>query len=361
MDTKYKILIVDDEEDIELLIRQKFRNQVREKEYEFIYAKNGVEALELLAEHPDLDMVFSDINMPEMDGLTLLKKISQQNPLVRTVMISAYSDMSNIRQAMNNGAFDFIGKPIDFEDFKNTMLKTLQFVAHFRDSLQAIQENSILSIRTQELAKKNQEVELLLKEIHHRVKNNLQTISSLLNLQSATIKDANALKAVRQSQDRVRSMSLIHQKLYHKQNFSKVEMKDYFETMCGIMLDAFGVADKKVSFQFPMAQLELDVDTAIPVGLIANELITNALKYAFPEDQTGVISISLTQENPQRYCLRIADNGVGIPNGIPAKPTEGSGFGSRLVQLLAIQLNGELVLNTDQGVEMLLWFQPLVA
>ena len=116
-------MVVDDEEDIELLIRQKFRNQVREKEYEFIYAKNGVEALALLAEHPDLDMVFSDINMPEMDGLTLLKEIRNQNPLIRTVMISAYSDMSNIRQAMNSGAFDFIGKPIDFDDFENTMQK----------------------------------------------------------------------------------------------------------------------------------------------------------------------------------------------------------------------------------------------
>jgi two-component sensor histidine kinase len=358
MNSTHKILIVDDETDIELLIRQKFRKQIQEQQYTFLYAKNGQEALDIVRENPDLDMVFSDINMPEMDGLSLLRELSMLNPQLRTVIISAYNDMSNIRIAMNRGAFDFIGKPIDFEDFTNTLHKTLQFVEHFKSSAQAIQENNILNLRTQELARKNQEIELLLKEIHHRVKNNLQTISSLLNLQSATITDPNALKAVRESQDRVRSMSLIHQKLYHGKNIASVEMKDYFETMAAALLSTFGLSRNKVSLYFPMSPLELDVDTAIPLGLIANELITNSLKYAFPEARSGRISISLQQEPDQSYCLCIADDGVGIASDVnPA--ANGGGFGSRLVQLLAIQLNGKVEVVSGQGLSTRVCFTPL--
>lgn len=359
MNTTRKILVVDDEDDLELLIRQKFRSQIREHQYEFIFAHNGVEALSRLEEHPDLDMVFSDINMPEMDGLVLLKEIHERNPLLRTVMISAYSDMANIRLAMNRGAFDFIGKPLDLEDFERTLQKTLQFADHFKNSMIAIQENNILNIRTQQLAKKNEEIELLLNEIHHRVKNNLQTISSLLNLQSATITDPHALKAVRESQDRVRSMSIIHQKLYHGNNVTAVEMKDYFETMGAVMLDAYGVRQDKVKLEFPMTELELDVDTAIPLGLIANELITNALKYAFPEDRHGTISIGLSLEFENTYCLRIADDGIGIPAVVQPPSAAGTGFGSRLVNLLAMQLNGTVASKTDQGVETIIRFQPL--
>jgi len=359
MNTTRKILVVDDEQDLELLIRQKYRSEIRQQQYTFFFAQNGVEALNMLDEHPDLDMVFSDINMPVMDGLTLLQEINERNPLLRTVIISAYSDMANIRVAMNRGAFDFLGKPLDFEDFERTLHKTLQFAEHFKNSLRAIQENSILNIRTQQLAKKNEEIELLLNEIHHRVKNNLQTISSLLNLQSATITDPQALKAVRESQDRVRSMSIIHQKLYHGNNVTSVEMKDYFETMGAVMLDAYGVRQDKVKLEFPMTQLELDVDTAIPLGLISNELITNALKYAFPEDRPGTISIGLTQEPENTYCLRIADDGIGIPTGVQTPSPGGTGFGSRLVNLLTMQLNGTVSSNTEQGVETIIRFQPL--
>lgn len=356
MSNKRKILIVDDEADIELLIRNKFRRQIRDNQYEFVYAKNGIEALAKLQEHPDLDMVFSDINMPEMDGLSLLREINSVNPLLRTVMISAYSDMANIRQAMNRGAFDFIGKPIDFDDFENTLSKTLQFVEHFKTSYQAIEENSILNLRTQELAKKNQEIELLLKEIHHRVKNNLQTISSLLNLQSATISDPAALKAVQESQNRVRSMSLIHQKLYQDKNLATVEMKDYLETLAQTLLDTYGNMEGRVKLHFPMSELELDVDTAIPLGLIANELITNSLKYAFSAGREGKIEVSLILGDDQQYCLRISDNGLGIQN---QGNESGTGFGSRLILLLAIQLNGQVEIQDDRGVTTLIKFPPL--
>lgn len=121
-----KMLVVDDEPDLESLIRQKFRKQIRENEYQFLFAHNGLEALTNLADHPDVSLVLSDINMPEMDGLTLLTKINEiKKPGLKAVIVSAYGDMANIRTAMNRGAFDFVTKPIDFNDLDLTINKTL--------------------------------------------------------------------------------------------------------------------------------------------------------------------------------------------------------------------------------------------
>jgi sigma-B regulation protein RsbU (phosphoserine phosphatase) len=121
-----KILVVDDEPDLELLIGQKFRKQIREKEFFFVFARNGVEALKKLQEDEAMDVILTDINMPEMDGLTLLTKLNELFPLLKSVIVSAYGDMANIRTALNRGAFDFITKPIDFQDLEITLKKTIQ-------------------------------------------------------------------------------------------------------------------------------------------------------------------------------------------------------------------------------------------
>jgi len=145
-----KILVVDDEVDLEVLIKQKFRKQIRQNEYEFVFAINGKDALEKLVAIPDMDIVLSDINMPEMDGLTLLTKLNELNPLLKSVMVSAYGDMDNIRTAMNRGAFDFITKPIDFKDLTITMEKTLKHARQIKETLKAIKENNILKMYVDE-------------------------------------------------------------------------------------------------------------------------------------------------------------------------------------------------------------------
>ena len=129
-----------------MLIKQKFRQKIREQQYEFLFAINGNDALEKLKANPDVDIVLSDINMPEMDGLTLLSRLNESNPLIKSVIISAYGDMDNIRAAMNLGAFDFITKPIHFEDLSLTVEKTLRQVEQIRETLKAIRENSILKM-----------------------------------------------------------------------------------------------------------------------------------------------------------------------------------------------------------------------
>ncbi|RZK27546.1 MAG: adenylate/guanylate cyclase domain-containing response regulator [Hymenobacter sp.] len=147
---KTKILVVDDEADLELLIKQKFRRKIRESAYEFIFAANGQEALDRLLEHPDTDIVLSDINMPVMDGLTLLGRLPEASPVTKTVMVSAYGDMQNIRAAMNGGAFDFVCKPVDFNDLELTIEKTATHVQQLRDTMKAIQENNILRMYVDE-------------------------------------------------------------------------------------------------------------------------------------------------------------------------------------------------------------------
>ncbi len=145
-----KILVADDETDLETLIKQKFRQKIREHKYEFIFAVNGNDALEKIRQHPDVDIVLSDINMPEMDGLTLLSYLSESSPLIKSVIVSAYGDMENIRSAMNRGAFDFITKPINFEDLSVTMEKTILHVLQIKETLKAIKENNILRMYVDE-------------------------------------------------------------------------------------------------------------------------------------------------------------------------------------------------------------------
>ncbi len=145
-----KILVADDETDLEMLIKQKFRRQIREQKYEFIFAINGNEALDKLHQNPDIDVVLSDINMPEMDGLTLLGKLKDISPLIKAVIVSAYGDMDNIRTAMNRGAFDFITKPVNFEDLDITVQKTILHVKQLRETLHAIKENNILRMYVDE-------------------------------------------------------------------------------------------------------------------------------------------------------------------------------------------------------------------
>ena len=145
-----KILVADDEADLETLIKQKFRQKIREQQYEFVFAINGNDALDKMLLHPDIAIVLSDINMPEMDGLTLLTKLNESSPLTKTVMVSAYGDMDNIRTAMNRGAFDFVTKPVNFEDLEMTMEKTIRHVNQIKETLKAIKENNILKMYVDE-------------------------------------------------------------------------------------------------------------------------------------------------------------------------------------------------------------------
>ena len=195
------------------------------------------------------------------------------------------------------------------------------------------------------LQQQNEEKEFLLKEIHHRVKNNLEIVSSLLALQSAQVSDPNVAEAMQESQNRVHSMSMIHQRLYQGKNLASIEMKDYFINLSRHVLDSFG-AEERISLEYALENMELDVDTAVPLGLIVNELLTNALKYAFPGDREGKIKIGLKHITTSNIIsLEVADNGIGQSLETPVK---GTGFGTQLIKLLTQQLDGKMK-NTFKG------------
>ncbi len=193
------------------------------------------------------------------------------------------------------------------------------------------------------LSAKNAENELLLKEIHHRVKNNLEVVSSLLALQSAQIDDPGIKDAMQEGQNRVNSIGIVHQKLYQGENLGAIEMKNYFVNLGENILDSFGV-DDRVTIECAMNQLELDIDTAVPLGLIVNEILTNALKYAFPDGRKGKIRIEMNATDDTSFSLKIADDGVGSSGVI-----QGTGFGSQLVTLLTQQLSGSMQYEATEG------------
>jgi two-component sensor histidine kinase len=208
------------------------------------------------------------------------------------------------------------------------------------------------------LAARNTENELLLKEIHHRVKNNLEVVSSLLALQSAQIDDPSVQSAMLASQNRVHSMGIIHQKLYQGENLAAIEMRDYFINLSDNILDSFN-AEGHIKVECNMPKLILDVDTAVSIGLITNELLTNSLKYAFNEKENGAIKISLTEQDATAntegvYLLKISDDGIGKPINEKAK---GTGFGTQLVNLLTKQLDGKLTYEINNGTIVTLMFK----
>ncbi len=190
------------------------------------------------------------------------------------------------------------------------------------------------------------EKQVLLQEIHHRVKNNLQIISSLLSLQSATVQAPEVLRSFFDSQHRIRSMALIHEKLYRSENLTQIDFADYIRDLTAYLWRAHSATERGIGLNVQAEDVLIKIDTAVPCGLILNELISNALKHAFPEGRTGYINIELKQEN-QRLCLVVGDNGVGLPDNFDFNRT--GSLGLQLVATLVSQLDGVLEQISNHG------------
>jgi two-component sensor histidine kinase len=213
--------------------------------------------------------------------------------------------------------------------------------------------NKKLELQQDEIAQQNHslqhllnEKEWLLKEIHHRVKNNLQIVMSLLNSQSAYIDNEPALTAIHDSQHRVHAMSLIHQKIYGSESVSSIDMSYYIRELTSYLADSFNTG-QRIRFEFNLESLEMDVAQAVPLGLILNEAITNAIKYAFPDGNNGVIFISLTRTAPNHSLLCISDNGIGMPPGYSIKKP--GSLGMSLMAGLSEDLDGHFSIESDRG------------
>jgi len=217
---------------------------------------------------------------------------------------------------------------------------------NFIGAIEAIRDITDLRNAEKKLKKSLKEKETLLKEIHHRVKNNLMIISSLLNLQSHYIKDKEALDVFRESQNRAKSMALIHERLYQSTDLKNIDFGDYIRSLTTDLYHSMVSDPGRVNLDLDLEDVKIDINTVVPLGLIVNELVTNSMKYAFPDDECGHIKVELHHEH-ENVVLRVSDNGVGFPRDVDYKNT--NSLGLQLVNNLIIQIDGELELDNNQG------------
>jgi len=198
------------------------------------------------------------------------------------------------------------------------------------------------------------EKEALLKEIHHRVKNNLQVVSSLLGLQSRVVADERTRKMFQESQNRIHSMALLHETLYQSNNLSRIDFPSYIRQLAAHLFHSYGVAPERIHLRTDLDNLSLNLDAAVPCGLIINELISNSLKYAFPDGRQGEVRIELREQTDSMARLVVADNGVGLRSDIDLMTARTLGL--RLVRSLADQLGAKIEMKSQVGTEVQLTF-----
>jgi two-component sensor histidine kinase len=214
------------------------------------------------------------------------------------------------------------------------------FVAVFEDITERKEYES-------QLEQSIKEKEVLLKEVHHRVKNNMQVISSILNLQSSYIEDETALSILRESQDRIKSMSFVHESLYQSNTLSEVNFSEYIENISRNLFHSYGRPEGGISLDFELEEIYLNLDTSIPCGLIINEVVSNSLKYAFEGREIGRILIEFGRLPDGRLKLIVGDNGIGLPDNFDVENAESLGL--QLVTTLITQIGGELDIQVKDG------------
>lgn len=238
------------------------------------------------------------------------------------------------------------------------VLAYLKFRTEQREEFQRLQLEKKVNQRTIELTKQKEERELLLKEIHHRVKNNLQIINSLINLQAGQIKDAESLKVFEECKNRIKSMAIIHTKFYESSDFSKIDLAEYVQHLVKDLIHTYNV-NKQIELQCNLHSHQMGIDTVIPVGLILNEIISNSLKYAFAKSDKGIIDISLTRDGVTgEYEMIIGDNGAGFDKSNFTQNNNDS-LGFELIKILSEQLNGTVTILDRPGTYYKLIFKEI--
>jgi two-component sensor histidine kinase len=273
--------------------------------------------------------------------------------------------LEETQRAVLNVLEDFSGEKARLEGTQSAMLNLLEDFDRERVKTEAARLSLQLSnaqlqtemeerTKAEEQVKKSlQEKEVLLREIHHRVKNNLQIIQSMLNLQLPQIEDEKAIALFKESQNRVYSMALIHEKLYQSEALSTIDFHEYITSLVTYLFNAYGAAGKAIRPVICMDDISLDVDTTIPCALIINELVSNSLKYAFPgpkrAEGPAVIRVELRREPGNRFLLIVGDNGVGLPEGFEIRSS--TSLGLKLVSVLSRQLAGDISIGPGRGTE----------
>ncbi|MFO0983712.1 MAG: ATP-binding protein [Planctomycetota bacterium] len=366
-----RILIAEDSEDLASYVASLLVPLAQTR-----VAADGNAALRQVADWAP-DLVLADVMMPGLDGFDLCRAIKHDPSTadIPVVLLTALTQRDALVKGWEAGADEYLFKPFHPNELV-TRIKSMLSVAlarkraadvmrHARDELEnkvaertrqlqdlnrALQaEISERQLAEQRVTASLHEKETLLKEIHHRVKNNLQVISSLLNLQARCSNHQAGMDVLRESQHRIESMALIHERLYQTSDLARVAFRPYIEELVHHLLASYTVERNGITARVRVADVSLDVDRAIPCGLLVNELVSNALKHAFPASAGGEVCVELDLGAADQLVLAVRDNGIGLPDSVD--PQRASTLGMQLVQVLARQLGGTPEWRRGAGTE----------
>ncbi|MBV8882530.1 MAG: response regulator [Chroococcidiopsidaceae cyanobacterium CP_BM_RX_35] len=331
-----RLLVVEDSEDDAVLLAL----ELQRGGYKPVFKRvDNAAALEQALEQQSWDVVISDYSLPQFSASTALKLLQEQGLDIPFIIISGNIGENSAVALMKAGAHDLI--------LKGHLARLVPAIERELREAEERRERK----RTEERVRASlKEKEILLKEIHHRVKNNLQILSSLLNLQSESIKDKRYLEIFKVSQSRIESMALLHEKLYHSEDLAKIEFAEYIHDLVQSLFYSYEVSSERIEIKMDIGEnIFLGLDIVLPCGLLLNELVLNCLKHAFPADSSGEIQISFQPIATNKFVLIVRDNGIGFPLNFDFKNTKSLGL--QLVNGLTSQLGGTIDLDISAGVE----------
>jgi two-component sensor histidine kinase len=293
------------------------------------------------------DLILADIMMPGMSGDRMVAEIRRRPALddVPIVMLTAKADDDLRIKLLRHGVQDYIHKPFSMEELLARVDGLLVERQRTREELRASEKRLKASLA---------EKEVLLKEVHHRVKNNMQVISSLVDLQADEIEDADMRAILHDVRYRVHSMAMVHEKLYQSNDLAKLEFSDYVKTLLEYLWRSIG-ANSRVQLDLDLKPVFLSVNQAVPGGLILNELFSNALKHAFKGRDTGKLRVSLAEDEKGKVRLCVHDDGIGLPPQMDWKQPRSLGL--RIVRRLARQLHAAMDVTSNNGTQITINFE----
>jgi two-component sensor histidine kinase/CheY-like chemotaxis protein len=338
-----KILLVEDSQDDAELIQRALRDTGRDIVYRRVDSRP---ALISALDSEEWDAVIADFSLPSFSGLAALGVLKGRQLDIPFILVSGTIGEEVAVEAMKAGVHDYL--------MKNRLARLWPAVQRELKEAETRRERR----KAEEALRQNLvEKEILIKEIHHRVKNNLQIICSLINLQAKRIQDQKTLEGLRDCRERVKAMALVHEKLYHAKDLAHIDFADYVQDLASGLLRSYVDDSKPIQLIMDAEKIFLGVDQAIPCGLIMDELVSNSLKHAFPSKGPGEIRVMLKRQEEKKVLLSVADNGVGFPQDKDFRNT--TSLGLQLVCSLAKQLEGTIELRSGRGTEFKLTFDSL--
>jgi two-component sensor histidine kinase/CheY-like chemotaxis protein len=346
-DDKVGILLVDDQPS-QLLSHAAILRELGER---LVTARSGREALQKLMDE-DFAVILLDVNMPDMDGFETAGLIHQHPRFERTPIVFVTAAQASTLDRLKGyrlGAVDYVEVPVVPEILRSKVAVFVDLNRQRRDLQRlndALQAEIAQRRSAEEAVRHAREKEVLLQEIHHRVKNNLQIITSLLRMQSRAVQDPAFSGALLECQNRVAAMALIHDKLYRARDLARVSFPEYVRDLTNNILTSYTLPASSVRVNLDVDDLSLSLDSAVPCGLILNELMSNCLKHAFPLGHSGTVHVGFHAAGDQ-LCLVVRDDGVGMPADVDLERT--SSLGWRLIRALVQQLGGFVQCHTAGG------------